>query len=140
MAVVDVEVFIDLFLKGKSLERFLVHVCQGTQGNVSDPITKTICTFITSPIQLTLTQVSLVQTKVLVAKTNDPSVNHISNAKCQSCAGGSCAFQCDPQCGVPVPVHDGGTKGVPAGHGNGGTGVQFFAMFAAFISPDILHF
>ena len=58
----DVDVFIDLFLKGESLERFFVHACQGTQGSVSDPITKTICTFITSPIQITLTQVWLMCT------------------------------------------------------------------------------
>lgn len=65
MGAVDVDAFVDLFLKGDSLERFFVHVCQGVQGNVADPITKSICTFITSPIQITLTQVGVVPFKAI---------------------------------------------------------------------------
>lgn len=55
----DPKAFVDKFLRGDSLCRVIVYLCNNCQGTVTDPITSVLHFMITSPVQVTLTQVGV---------------------------------------------------------------------------------
>ena len=51
--------FIELFFKGVRLKRMIIYICNSCTADIRDPITHTICLFLTSPVVLNITKTGL---------------------------------------------------------------------------------
>ena len=51
--------FTELFLKGENLRDMMVYMCNTCTSDVQDPITHTICTFLSTPVRISITKIGL---------------------------------------------------------------------------------
>lgn len=51
--------FTELFLEGENLRDMMVYMCNTCTSDVQDPITHTICTFLSTPVRISITKIGL---------------------------------------------------------------------------------
>lgn len=51
--------YLELFFKGCRLKRMIIYICNSCTADIRDPITHTMCLFLTSPIVLNITKTGL---------------------------------------------------------------------------------
>ncbi|EKX35102.1 hypothetical protein GUITHDRAFT_118755 [Guillardia theta CCMP2712] len=55
--------FVEMFLRGEALRGMLLYMCNSCTVEINDPITHTLCTFMTTPVSLCVTKTGLAPLK-----------------------------------------------------------------------------